>query len=694
MKKIFFSILALSSIAVSLPAQSLDRSVRPKPGPAPEIKLGNAESFTLANGLKVFVVENHKNPVVSYSIQLDIRPEVEGNKAGVSGMVGNLLTSGTKKRTKDKFDEEIDEIGGFIGAGGSSIYGQSLKKHQEKLLDLMSDAILNADFKKEELEKMIKQSESGLIASQNDPEAMLSNVSRVLVYGKNHPYGSIMTDLTVKNITLEDCKNYYTQYFRPNAGYLAIVGDITLAEAKTMAEKYFGSWKKADVPRAEYPQVYATATNQVDFVPRIGSVQSIISITYPVPLQIGTPDVLKVRVLNEILGGSSQGRLFQNLREKHGWTYGAYSSISPDELVGNFNAFIKCRNEVTDSSITEALKEMHIIRSVKVDELTLQSTKNYIAGTFALGLESPQTIAQYAINLDRYKMPKDYYQNYLKNLEVITAAEIQETARKYIAPQNAHIIVVGNKSEIPKLRKFGPKGEILFFDNYGVRIDNVESKVIDGVSVDDVLNKYIAAIGGKQVVESLKDLSVYSSIKMGNQEYQLAELKVSPSMYSQSVTAQGQILQKFVVNGDAGYGESGGEKRNLPAGMVTTLKNEANLQAVLNPEQYKISYALLGIGEEDGIKAYNVEKGEDEGRKKSIQYYEVATGFLFKEIISSQENGAPKVEVKTYTDYREVKNSNGYKIPFKTVTAGDQPSTATVNSAKVNSGIKEREFKL
>jgi zinc protease len=711
MKKLFFSICALSVLSVSVQAQPLDRSIRPKPGPAPEIKLADAQSFTLANGLKVFVVENHKTPVVTYSIQLDIRPEVEGEKAGVADMVGSLLTSGTKKRTKDKFELEMDEIGAYIGAGSSSIYGRSLKKHQDKMLELMSDALLNPDFKKEELEKLVKQAESGLISAQNDPEQMLSNVSRVLVYGKDHPYGDITTDLSVKNIKIEDCKKYYDTYFKPNVGYMAVVGDITVEEAKSMVEKYFGAWKKADVPRATYPDVYATPTNEVAFVPRLGSVQSVIGISYPINLKIGTPDAMKVRVLNEILGGSSQGRLFLNLRETHGWTYGAYSSMSPDDIVGSFNIFLKCRNEVTDSAIEEALKEMEYVRTNNIDEETLQSTKNYIAGIFALGLENPQTIAQYAINIERYNMHKDYYKNYLKNLSLIKAVDIKGVARKYIAPQNSRIIVVGNKSEISKLKRFAPEGDIQFYDNYGGRISNVESKVIDGVSIDDVLAKYIKAIGGKEAIEKLVDLEVNSTLTMMGQEYRLSEQTISPNKYIQSVSFHGpsgppqtsaalqagpqsQMLQRIVLNGDEAVMLAGGDKQRMPQSQVVSLKNQANLQAVLNPEQYKISYALLGITEEEGTKAYNVEKGEDEGRKKSIQYYDVSTGLLFKEVITSQENGMPKVEVYNYSDYKEVKNGNGFKIPFKTTVAGNRPSSQSVINAKANSGIKEKEFKL
>src|SRR5690606_29194423 len=226
--------------------------------------------------------------------------------------------------------------------------------------------LLNPNFKQEELEKLRTQMISGLETSLNDPESILSNVSSKLVYGENHPYAEITTESTLKNVMLSDINKYYQTYFRPNTAYLAIVGDITLAEAKEKANKYFGKWQKQDVPKVTYPKVPKPEKTTVDFANRDGSVQSVIGITYPIELKPGTDDLIKTRILNEILGGSSQGRLFKNLREDKAWTYGSYSSISPDEEVGRVQLYAKARNIVTDSAISEMLKEMNAIRDNKI----------------------------------------------------------------------------------------------------------------------------------------------------------------------------------------------------------------------------------------------------------------------------------------------------------------------------------------
>lgn len=712
MKKLLFTIIALSGLAFAQ-AQSLDRSIRPKPGPAAEIKLADPETFTLPNGLKVFVVENHKMPSVTYSIQLNIYPEAEGAQSGLSGFVGSLITSGTKNMKKDQFNEAVDQIGATLAASGQSIYGQSLTKHQDKLLALMSDVILHPDFKKDELDKLRKQTLAGFDANSNDPDFILSNVSRVVTYGPAHPYGEVPDHQTINNIKLEDCTKYFQTYFRPNVAYMAVVGDITLAQAKELVTKYFGKWEQAPVPKAEYPTAYAPARSVVEFVPRAGAVQSVIGITYPLVLKIGSPDVIKARALNEILGGSSQGRLFQNLRETHGWTYGAYSSLSADPVVGQFNAYIKCRNEVTDSSIAETLKEMEELRNHPVSKETLTNTLQYMAGVFALGLESPQTIAQYAINIDRFDMPKDYYKSYLKNLAAITPYDIQGMARKYLAPDNVNIVVVGNQTELSKIKRFSADSTVYFFDAFGKPVQSTESKIINGVTVQDVINKYIDAIGGKKAIESLKDIFIVSDIEVGRQGYTTTLKAISPdkilmemkviqqggnnfSLSSNDATEQTSEVvyyNKMVINGDNGYSMQNKKKSNMPEGMVKDYKTDADLQVLLHPEKYAISYSLLGEENTDGEDCYTVEKGENEGRKKSIQYYSKNSGLLVKEIVTTDGGGGKKVEIKSYSDYKEVRGGSGYKIPYKTISLDPTQKIINVASARANSNIKESEFK-
>lgn len=690
MKKITLSILAFA-LTASTWAQTLDRSQRPKPGPAPEIKLGKTESFTLPNGLKVFVVENHKLPTVSISVQLDIRQELQGDMAGYSDFVGELLSSGTKTRSKDKLNEEIDFIGASISANAEGAFAYGLKKNQTKMMEILSDMILNSDFKQEELDKLKTQTLSGLETSKNDPDAMMENVQKVLNYTTNHPYGEVVTEESVKAITLERCKKYYETYFRPNVAYMAIVGDITAAEVKPLVAKYFGAWVKKDVPVAIYSQPEAPLSPKVAFVPRDASVQSVISITRPIDLKPGAPDGFAASVANSILGGGSQGRLFLNLREKHAWTYGSYSSLSSDILVGNFGAEAKARNPVTDSSVAEMIAEMNRLQTEDVDKESLQNTINYIGGGFAIGLEAPQRVAQFAINIDRYKLPADYYQNYLKNLNAVTAADVKAAAQKYINPRNMNIIVVGSKDEVAsKLGRFAKNNIITYYDNYGKVIVPSETKSAGNVKVEDILKNYANAIGGEKAIKALKDIKTIRKGAMQGGEITIMNFQKEGNKMKAVVngTFNGQTmnLQRMVLNGDKGYQEAQGQKKNLDAAELEEAKQQADMQAELNPEKYGVKRAVKGITVINGADAYWVEATAKNG-KKSSEYYDVKTSFLVKQI-GAGEGETPGM-VMEFSDYKEVPGANGYKIPYTLKMMGGE---FKIQSVDINKGIADKEF--
>ena len=210
----------------------LDRSIRPQAGPAPLIKIGEYQSFELANGLKVFVVENHKIPRLSYSLVLDNDPVFEGDMAGYTDFAGQLIRTGTSTRTKEQIDEAVDMLGASLNTSADGMSAECLTRHNEALISIMSDLLLNSTFKAEEMEKIRTQTLSGLEAAKNDPKAISARVNSVLVYGNNHPYGLNASEESVKKITLDKCTEYYKTFFKPNVAYLAIVGDITLEAAK------------------------------------------------------------------------------------------------------------------------------------------------------------------------------------------------------------------------------------------------------------------------------------------------------------------------------------------------------------------------------------------------------------------------------------------------------------------------------
>ena len=331
------------------------RAKAPQAGPARQIKIGTSTEFTLANGLKVIVVENHKLPQISYQLTIDRDDMLEKEKSGLADMAGSLLSTGTATSSKAEIDEAVDYIGAALSTGSTGGFASSLTKHTDKILNLFSQVILKPSFPEAEFEKIKTQTMSGLQSEKDDPNAISGNVSNALTFGGMHPYGEITNESTVSNISLEDCKMYYKTYFKPGNAYLVVVGDITPDVAKAKAEKYFGSWPAGKTPEYAYAFPKTVDKTTVAFVDKPGAVQSLINITYAVDLKPGSPDDIPARVMNTILGSGFSGRLFKNLREDKAYTYGAYSALGSDKLAGDFSANASVRNEVTDSAITQFL---------------------------------------------------------------------------------------------------------------------------------------------------------------------------------------------------------------------------------------------------------------------------------------------------------------------------------------------------
>ena len=669
----------------------VDRSKQPEAGPAPKIELGKYETFQLDNGLKVIVVENHKLPRVAFSLQLDYDPILEGEHAGYVSLAGELLGRGTKNRTKDQIDEEVDFIGGTLHTSATGIYAASLKKHMPKLLEIFSDVLLNPTFNADELEKLKKQSVSEIKSAKDSPSAIASNVQQVLNFGKDHPYGEIETEESVTSVTPEMCKEFYATYYRPNVAYLAIVGDITLDEAKDLAEEYFSDWEKAEVPTHEYKTPKAPLIRKAALVDRAASVQSVIRITYPVVLKKGSPDAIKARVMNQIFGGGASGRLFQNLREDKAFTYGAYSSLRSDELVGYFSAQCEARNEVTDSAIAEFLSEMKKIRKEPVGEEELNSVKQFLTGQFGRSLENPQTVAGFALNIEKYNLPKDYYENYLTNLNAVTVEDVKAMAKKYVKPNNAYVLVVGNGEEVAdKIKKFTVSGKIIYLDEFGNKYDPSAKALPEGVTTETVFENYFNAIGGKEKLLSVEDRQ---TVLKGN--IQGMDLTVTISQKKgnkfQFVLDAAVFKQVQVFDGEKGKTSANGQDKEMSEDEVADMKIDSELFDELYFDKHNVKTELTGIEKVNGKDAYKVVVTYPSGKKKT-KYYEVESGFMVKEVSSVNSPQGSFTQTTEFKDYQEV---DGIKYPFKVSQQfGPQTIELSVESVKINQGLEDSLFEV
>lgn len=688
MKKQLYLFLFLVPLVTM--AQNIDRSKAPMPGKAPLIQIGDPVKFTLANGLQVFVVKNTKLPQVSATLALDYDGFAEGDKAGVAQMAGQLLKRGTTTKSKAQLDEAIEFLGGSMSTSSQSASVSSLKGNFPSLLSLLSEVVLQPALSSEELEKIRKQTLSGIESSKDDADAISGNVVKKLVYGATHPYGEMMTTKTVNQVSIADVKTFLSTYWIPNAAYLIFVGDIDPATAKTLAEKSFGTWKKGVFTKQNFAKPVQPKQTYVAIVDRPSSVQSVVAIVGAVDLLPSSPNVIAGSVMNNILGGGFSGRLFANLREKYAFTYGAYSSLSPSRQIGIFQAEASVRNEKTDSSVQELLREINILRNEQVGETELSRMKNYLSGGFARSLENPATIANFALNIARNNLPADYYKKYLTNLAAVDAAKVQNAAQLFLNTNQMHIVIVGNAKQIAKgLEKYGP---IKYFDIEGNEVAApTEVKADASLTPTVLMEKAIAAIGTKEALNSVKDVQLKGTANLMGQSLEMKQTIVMPGNSVTTMSMGGMaIMRQAVVDGKYSIAQQGQE---VP--ITEDTKEDLDQSATLVPEQLFLTkgYGLKIVGAEkvDGKDAIDVEVTTP-SKKVSHRFYDAKTFLLLKTSKSEEIPGRGTVtQQQFYSGYQTV---NGVQVSSEQlIDMGQMKINIKYTDIKVNQGLKSSDLK-
>lgn len=676
------SIYILSSLFLTIIMQAQDRS-QPKPGPAPSINIGKPQTFELTNGLKVMVVENHKLPRVSYNLTIDNAPYSQGNKKGVAELTSSLIGSGTSKMTKDTFNEEVDFLGADINFTSSSAYASGLSKYSKRILELMADGALNSVFTQEEFDKEKTKLIEGLKSDEKSVPAVARRVENVFSYGKNHPFGEFLNESTINNVTLEDIKTNYNTYFVPQNAYLIIIGDVKFADVRTQVENLFSSWASASAPLLTYNEPKDAQYSQINFVDMPNAVQSEVSVTNITNLKMTDPDYFATIVANQVLGGDFDGYLNSNLREKHGWTYGAGSNVNGTKYVSRFIAFTQVRNAVTDSAVTEMLNEIKRIRTEKISDEVLSRVKAGYVGKFVMQIEKPQTIASYALRMKTQSLPDDFYQNYIKSINAVSADDVMRVANKYLLEDKFKIIVVGKGSEvIPGLEKLNIP--IFYFDKFGNPTEKIVAKkeIPAGVTAKSVIDNYIKVIGGEKALKSIKSIYTLSSGTIQGTPLELTSKTTSTNKQLREMKAMGMSMMKQVVNEKGAYVVQQGQRKELSGEELADMKAGANPFDELSLSN-KAGITLEGIENTNGSDAYVIKDG------KTTFYYDVQTGLKLAETKTMEMGGQQISQTTSFGDYKEVK---GIKIPYKTTINIGMEIELTTTDVKFNEGVSDLDF--
>lgn len=690
MKNTILFILTVLLTATSSFAQ-IDRSKQPEPGPAPKINMDLPVEFILENGLNVMIVENHKLPRVSINLFFDRTPFLSKEKAGVTSLLGGMLGNGTQTISKDAFNEEIDFLGAELSFGFDGGNASSLSKYFDRMIELLADATMNSLLTEEEFQKEKERLLELWKSQEKSVDAAASVAGGALSYGTSHPYGEFENEASITNVLFTDVQEYYKNFFNPSEAYIVIIGDVKTENVKEVVAQRFSTWKNGDRAETKMPEAQKNPEQlTINFIDMPNAVQSNISLTSNVKLKMSDTDYHAVLLANKILGGGFNSYLNMNLREEHGYTYGSGSSVGSDEYITRFKTSASVRNEVTDSAVVQTIKEVKRIQNEPVEESALENAKSKYVGDFVLALESPSTIARYAINIKINNLPTDFYETYLEKINAVTVADIQRVANKYFNAENARFIVVGKGSDvIENLEKTGIP--IKYFDKGINPVDKpvFQKPIPEGVSAQSIFAEYVNAVGGAEALDNVKTTITLVDVTIAGAPFKPSAVikTMSPNKESMEMSVEGMgTIMKQKYDGKAGFSEQQGMKKPMSKDELAEKKKQKGLF----PEMYLTAeeVSLISLSSTNGTDAYKIKIA---GKNDSFRYYDAVSGMLIRTESTQEAQGQKMIQTTDISDYRAV---SGVLMPFvKVITAGPQVITFTASTIKINEGVSKKDFK-
>lgn len=442
--------------------QAPDRSKAPVPGAAPSLKLPPIQKRTLANGLPVWIVEMHKVPLANLALVVKAGAAVDpAGKYGLANFTAAMLDEGAGSRSALELADAIDFLGASLSTGSSfdasSIRLQAPVSRLDDALPLMADVTLRPSFSQTELERLRKERLTSLLQTRDDPAGLASLGFARLIFGPRHRYGTPAMGNEASNgeMTVNDLRSFYSAYYQPQNAHLIVVGDVTADAVMPKLEKAFGAWKNgAASARPAIETAAQHGPRQIYLIDKPGAPQSQVRIGW-VGVPRSTPDYYPLAVVNTVLGGSFTSRLNQNLREEHGYSYGAGSSFDMRMSAGPFTASSGVQSDKTTESLQEFFKELNGIRQpIPAAELT--RAKNYLALGFPGEFETTGGMAGNLVQLVVYGLPESFFSDYVPKIQAVTVADAQRVAVQYIQPDRFAVVVVGDLAKIePGIRAAG-----------------------------------------------------------------------------------------------------------------------------------------------------------------------------------------------------------------------------------------------
>lgn len=437
----------------------------------------------LPNGLTILVIEQHKLPTVDFSLWIKTGALSDpGNLPGLASFTADMLREGTRTRSSSQLSEQVDGLGASLNAGAqfggsySTVSASGLAPDSDKILDLMSDVVLNPTFPQDELDKY-KQRQLASLEEQRSSPSFLGREKFQQVLYRDFPASVVSaTTESVKAVTTDDLRRFHDAYYAPGNAILGVIGDVTPGQITAVISRHFGDWQNHAVNVPALPPVPAPAAAKIYFIDRPDSVQTDIT-AGDYTVKFSDPDYIPLYVMNRVLGGGPQARLFLNLREAHGFTYGAYSNVQSQDYPAPLIATTQVHNAVTDGSMTQLMYEFKRIRDEKVSTDELGEAERSIVANFALSLESPSQLLTRAMQVQYFGLPADYWDRYPTEVAAVSADKVQQMAQKYVDLDHLQIVCVGDGKQAGNDQKqsirdvLAKYGTLEVFDTNGKRLN-------------------------------------------------------------------------------------------------------------------------------------------------------------------------------------------------------------------------------
>lgn len=449
----------------SIPTSKVERLNRaPVSKEILKVKLPRPVETTLSNGINVMILEDHRFPLVTVQFDIDgAGPLYEpASVPGLAGATARMLSEGTKTLTSKQLAEKIDSLGASLsasagfGSGSTVLAAAGLSDTFEQWFALATDVLLHPSFPDDELAQYKARAKPALLQQRSQPNFLANQTMSRALYGSYPAAVVSATPESVDSLTAAMLADWHDKHYAPQNTILAISGDVSAATLVPKLRQWLAEWQRSKVPAKFSPGPQPATTGKVYLVDRPGSVQTTL-LMGNLAIDRSNPDYPALVVLNEVLGAGPASRLFLNLREEKGYTYGVYSNLIARKYAGPWTAGGDLRTEVTGGAMTEFSRELNRIRDEKVPEEELGAAKRSVVARFALSLESPQQLIAYAITRKTYNFPADYWDKYPTQIAAISANDVQRVAKKYINPATMQIVAVGDAGKVKTvMEKYGP----------------------------------------------------------------------------------------------------------------------------------------------------------------------------------------------------------------------------------------------